>query len=327
MLKDIVVSTRIRLARNINNVLYPIAEKFKYEDADYVINCVKNALGNSFKGFFINDNLKFALYLKEEHMLSAELIDANYGYLLYKEEKDIAVMVNEEDHIRIQVFSNELDFINLLNKAQEVASIIENKCDIAKINNVGYSAACPTNVGTGLRASAMLFLPALTKIGEMKRISQTLNSNDFVLRGYYGENSNPTGFMYQISNRKSFGLSEHEITKQVENIVMWLVEMEERARQKLLQQKRIELTDECRRAYGVLTNCYLLESEEFFNLYSLVKLGVQLNLLNVNLTDNLETNVQPAHLIKIYNRNMTDSQSNIMRAEFVSRNLTKGGNK
>lgn len=325
MLKDIVVSTRIRLARNINNVLYPTSEKFKFDDAEYVINCVKGALGSSFNGFLINDNLKFALYLKEEHMLSSELIDANYGYLFFKDNKDIAVMVNEEDHIRIQAFSNELNFSNLLNIAKCVATEIEDKCDIAKISSVGYSTACPTNVGTGLRASAMLFLPALTKIGEMKRISQTLNSNDFVLRGYYGENSTASGFMYQISNKKSHGLSEHEIVKQVENIVLWLVDMEERARQKLLHQQRVELTDECMRAYGVLANCYKLASDEFFNLYALVKLGVQLNILKLNLINNLEINVQPAHLIEIYNKNMTDSERDILRAEYVSKILTRGG--
>ncbi len=325
MLKDIVVSTRIRLARNINNVLYPTSNKFMFEDAEYVINCVKNALGTNFKGFLVNDNLKFALYLKEEHMLSADLIEANYGYMLFNENKDVAIMVNEEDHIRIQAFSHNLDFKNLLLKAKEISNTLDNKCEIAKIQNIGYSTACPTNVGTGLRASAMLFLPALTKIGEMKKISQTLNSNDFVLRGYYGESSNASGFMYQISNRKSFGLNENEIIKQVENIVRWLVDMEEKARQKLLFLQKNELTDECMRAYGILTNCYKLESEEFFNLYALVKLGVQLNLLKVNLINNLEINVQPAHLIQIYNKNMTDAERDLIRAEFVSKNLLKGG--
>ena len=323
MNNQIVISLRIRLARNLQKVIFPTSEKFQFEDAQYIIEQVKNIFKN-YNGFYINNNLALALLLKEEHRLSSELIDSNNGYLLYNNDKSVSVMLNEEDHIRLQVFADEGSLSELLTKAEQLDNLLQNKLQIAKQSDIGYITACPTNIGTGLRASAMLFLPALTRIGEMQKIIANLNSNGFEVRGYFGENSQESGFMYQISNKTSLGKSSQKIVQNVEQVIETLTRLEMQARLNLMKTSKVELIDEIKRAYGILTNCYKLSTNEFFKWFALVKFGVQLGIINQNINNNLIQEVQAAHLMQIYNANMTDLQRDITRAEYVSKNLIKG---
>ena len=233
-------------------------------------------------------------------------------------------MLNEEDHIRLQVFANSGTLSQLLEKANNMHNKLQQQVQLAKQDDIGYITACPTNIGTGLRASAMLFLPALTKLGNMPSLISKLHSSGYVVRGYFGESSQESAFMYQISNKTSFGETQEQIVSKMDKIVEIVTRNEFEARQKLVNNSLVDLTDEIMRAYGVLTNCYKLSSTEFFNLFGLVKFGSQLGIIKKQINLNLLQEVQPAHLMQIYNTNMTDLQRDITRAQYVAKNLLKG---
>ena len=325
---DIVISSRIRLARNIKGI--PFTTKCKPEDLEKVINIMNNevnSLGYGLKLFRMDkiDNVT-KLSLIEKHLISPEFvakteksITQNLKAILLNDDENICIMVNKEDHLRIQVFSAGLDLENLKNLIVEIDEKIDEACHYACDRKYGYLTTCPTNVGTGMKASVMVHLPALTITGNINKVLQIVNSFGMNMRGLYGEGTQSLGNIYQISNNQSLGLTEDEIVKNLNIITSKIIEQERLARKNLTKEP-LELEDRICRSYGILTNARKLTSEECLKLWSDVKLGMDLGIIE-GLTDlkvnKIRINSQSGNLQKYLGNNLNAYERDIERPKII----------
>ena len=325
---DIVISSRIRLARNIKGI--PFTTKCKPEDLEKVINIVNNevnSLGYGLKLFRMDkiDNVT-KLSLIEKHLISPEFvaktensITQNLKAILLNDDENICIMVNKEDHLRIQVFSAGLDLENLKNLIVEIDEKIDEACHYSCDRKYGYLTTCPTNVGTGMKVSVMVHLPALTITGNINKVLQIVNSFGMNIRGLYGEGTQSLGNIYQISNNQSLGLTEDEIVKNLNIITSKIIEQERLARKNLTKEP-LELEDRICRSYGILTNARKLTSEECLKLWSDVKLGMDLGIIE-GLTDlkvnKIRINSQSGNLQKYLGNNLNAYERDIERPKII----------
>lgn len=324
MINNIVVSVRVRLARNFENLKFPT--KATYESAKQVILNVQNSIKNLDVFSLVNatkPNIQ-TLMMQEEMLISKDLINSEFGACLINADKNVSIMLNEEDHIRLQVILKE----NNLQKAYKIAKkfdrAISSTNKIAYDPELGFLTSCPTNLGTGMRASAMLFLPALTKCNLINNMIEKISKLGITVRGVNGEGSEFLGFLYQISNKTTLGLTEQAIINNVNSTISKIVSLEMQAREELLQTDRIALQDRAMRAYGVLKNCYMLSSHEYLELIGEVKFGYAMGFINIkdpNIFNKLEVAIKPAHLSNANNKNLNDVERDILRAEFVGKSL------
>lgn len=321
---DVVMSTRIRFARNLKD--FPFINMCKKEDLEELENRIKDitpSFGYGLKFLKLKDIDDITkMSLVEKHIISPNFAlkkEETSGAMLINDEENISVMINEEDHLRIQVLGEGFDIDNLMNLAIEVDKTLEKNLNYAYSEKYGYLTACPTNVGTGLRASVMVHLPALTKTGNIQKILEVISNFGMNIRGVYGEGTSAYGNMYQVSNKQALGIDEKEIIKNLKQIVEKIIEQERLAR-KILAKESIELEDEIYRAYGILTNCKKISSEEVVNLLSSVKLGVDMGIikelddLKVN---KLELYTRPANLQKYLGEKIDAYKRDIKRAEVI----------
>lgn len=299
---DVVVSTRIRLARNIKKLPFPKRLSGQEEIYSVLMKGVKEACDELFETKFYKmcdiDELLAQSYV-EKHLISKDLIkNVNFGALAVNADEDIAVMINEEDHIREQCITDGFDLDGAYKKILRVDEKISEKLDIAFDPVLGYLTDCPTNLGAAMRASVMVFLPALTMTKKIDRLINDLQRLEFTTRGVYGEGSTAQGFMYQISNQATVGKSEEDIIKLVKKTVGSIIEIERKERENLKNTHGVELQDKIMRAFGILTNCYLIDSAEFSELLGYVKLGVALGYIDRDMSkiNKLLTLSQPAML-------------------------------
>ena len=299
---DVVISSRVRLARNLAD--FPFKDKAKQEDLEQILKKIKEivpSIGYGLKYIELRniDNIT-KLTLIENHLISPEFATNKNGAILINDEENICIMINEEDHIRIQVFSSGQELEELLNLAIEIDEKIDGLVTYATNERYGYLTSCPTNVGTGLRASVMVHLPALTLTGNIEKVLNVVNNFGMNIRGVYGEGTQSKGNIYQISNNQSLGLIEKEIIKNIKTITEKVIEQERLAR-KYLTKRQIDLEDRVYRAYGILANAMKLSSEECRKLLSDVKLGTDLGIIK-ELDDmkvsKLETYTKPGNLQK-----------------------------
>lgn len=320
---DVVYSTRIRFARNIKGI--PFVNRYTKEDAIKIIETVENIIPNLGYGLRLirlkdlDDITKLSLV--EKHLISPEFAynKGEIGAIAINDDENICLMINEEDHIRFQVISSGLELENSLNLAMEIDKKLEELISYAYNEKYGFLTSCPTNVGTGLRASVMVHLPALAKTGNIKKVLEVVNGFDMNIRGVYGEGSKVHGDMYQISNKQSLGISEEEIIKNLKIITDKIIEQERLAR-KILAKKQIELEDKVYRAYGVLSNSRKLTSEECNILLSDVKLGTDMGIikeLNDLKIKKLQTFTKPANLQKYVGQTLDTYARDVKRAEVV----------
>lgn len=325
---DIVISSRIRLARNIKGI--PFTTKCKPEDLEKVINIMNNevnSLGYGLKLFRMDkiDNVT-KLSLIEKHLISPEFvaktensITQNLKAILLNDDENICIMVNKEDHLRIQVFSAGLDLENLKNLIVEIDEKIDEACHYSCDRKYGYLTTCPTNVGTGMKVSVMVHLPALTITGNINKVLQIVNSFGMNIRGLYGEGTQSLGNIYQISNNQSLGLTEDEIVKNLNIITSKIIEQERLARKNLAKEP-LELEDRICRSYGILTNARKLTSEECLKLWSDVKLGMDLGIIE-GLTDlkvnKIRINSQSGNLQKYLGNNLNAYERDIERPKII----------
>ena len=325
---DIVISSRIRLARNIKGI--PFTTKCKPEDLETVINIMNNevnSLGYGLKLFRMDkiDNVT-KLSLIEKHLISPEFvaktensITQNLKAILLNDDENICIMVNKEDHLRIQVFSAGLDLENLKNLIVEIDEKIDEACHYSCDRKYGYLTTCPTNVGTGMKVSVMVHLPALTITGNINKVLQIVNSFGMNIRGLYGEGTQSLGNIYQISNNQSLGLTEDEIVKNLNIITSKIIEQERLARKNLTKEP-LELEDRICRSYGILTNARKLTSEECLKLWSDVKLGMDLGIIE-GLTDlkvnKIRINSQSGNLQKYLGNNLNAYERDIERPKII----------
>ena len=283
---DVVKSTRIRLSRNIHGFPFALAKKEQREAFENKIKEGIYAIGYGLQFLRLEDMDDITkMSLVEKNLLSPEFVlkKNETGSILINEEENICIMIGNEDHLEIQIFSCGFDLENTLNLAIEIDQKIEEVLGYAVHKKYGYLTACPNHVGTGLKASVMIHLPALSRTKNTKKVLETIHRFGIDIRGVYGENSESTGDMYQISNQQTLGITEKEIVQNLKVIVEQIIKQEREAR-KILAKDDLALEDLVYRSYGILNYCKKISSEETRNLLSNIKLGTDLGILK-ELTD------------------------------------------
>lgn len=280
---DVVISSRVRLSRNIKGI--PFTTRAKASDLKRVFDLMKEATlslgyGLNFIALKDMDDLTRNA-LAEKHIISMELAKSQnpYAAILINDDENICIEINEEDHIKLQVFSSGLDLENLMNLAIEIDQKLEEIIPYSFNEKYGYLTACPTNVGTGLKASVLVHLKALSMTGNARKVLNAINGLGMNVRGLYGEGTKVEGDMYQISNNQTLGITEKEIIKNLNLITQKIIKQEKYAR-KYLAQKEIELQDMVYRDFGVLSNARRISEEEIKDLLSSVKLGCDLGIIS-----------------------------------------------
>lgn len=291
---DIVVSSRIRLARNLKDIPFP----GRMDESDYnrVNDLVKEAISNSNTPF--SKNLNF-IYMKdvpeneryamvERHIVSKEFVsNCENKAIILSDDESISIMVGEEDHIRIQVILPGLQIENAYDIAEDLDRLLCDSLDIAFDDRLGFLTECPTNLGTGLRASVMLHLPILEASGEMSALAESVNKIGFTVRGMYGEGSKAKASLYQISNQITLGISEKNAVDNLRVITMQLVDKERKNRENI---NRLKAEDICMRALGTLKYARILDSNEMMKCLSDIKLGMSIGVIN-------DDNIMPIKLL------------------------------
>ena len=320
---DVIVSSRIRLARNIRE--FPFKIKMTKEDKKNLLEKIKYntpSIGYGLKFFYLKDMDDLSkLSLVEKHIISPDMVldKDEEKAILINDEENICIMLNEEDHIRLQVFTSGLDLQNTLNLAIEIDEKLNEIFGFSYSEKYGYLTACPTNVGTGLRASVMVHLPALKITGNLPKILHIVNNFGMTIRGVYGEDSKSRADLYQISNIQTLGMDEKEIVSNLENITKKVMEQERLAR-KYLTKNGLELEDKIYRSYGILTNAKIITSEECDNLISDIKLGTDLGIikeLNDKKVKELILYTKPASMQKRLGKVLTDIERDKTRQEII----------
>ncbi len=323
---DVAKSTRIRFSRNLHDFKFNLNQKEEIEKLENKIKESLYAIGYGLKFLKLKDMDDITkMSLVEKNLISPDfaLNKNEIGSILINDEENLCIMIGNEDHLEIQVFNGGFDLENTLNLAIEIDQKIEEVLGYAIHKKYGYLTACPNNVGTGLRASVMVHLPALAKTKNTKKVLEAINSFGINIRGVYGENTESTGDMYQISNKQTLGMTEKEIVQNLKVIVDKIIKQERQAR-KILAKDDIALEDLIYRSYGILSNCKKISSEETRSLLSNIKLGTDLGILK-ELTDlkiqKLYLYTKPANLQKFLGEQYEALERDIKRAEVVKQIL------
>ncbi len=323
-MSEAVVSSRIRLARNLSDYPFPVrmTQAQKIELADKVSETAKSVLDFD-RNDMQNLSKTQAVSLVEQHLISPEFINEPIGKtLLLSKDKTISIMINEEDHLRIQVIMPDLRLTEAFAVADELDKKLSQNLNFAFSEKLGYLTACPTNLGTGMRASVMLHLPALQKSRAVARISSNLSKLGLTIRGIYGESTEPVGALYQLSNQVSLGISEQAAIDNLKNISAQLVTQEVKARERIL--KDIEVTDKICRSLGILKTARVIDHSEAMNLLSNVRLGVAqkvIESLTLSSIDKLMSDVQPASILQKFGSNLSPRERDIKRADYLREKL------
>lgn len=317
----VVVSTRIRLARNLED--YPFPAKLDASGKAQVNSLVRDALLGSCGedlSYIEMENLTRAqaVSMAERHLVSPEFASEVKGRaLLLSEDESVSIMLCEEDHIRLQVMEAGLALDSAYKRADDLDNAISSKLKLAFDERIGFLTQCPTNLGTAMRASVMLHLPALAKSGQITKIAATVSKLGLIIRGAYGEGSSPNGDMYQLSNQVTLGISEETALGNLKSIAQQLVAQELSLREQIIKNPVWE--DKIFRALGILKNARLMSCEEFMQLSSLVRLGAAEGLLDVSLEALSELNVdmQPATVNAREGRTLEPAERDAIRAKAV----------
>lgn len=319
---DVAISTRVRLARNLSEFKFNLKDKESVKLLEEKIKDIPWTVGYGLKFFKLKDMDDITkMSLVEKNLISPEfaLNKNELGSILINDDENICIMVNEEDHVRIQVFSSGFDIENTLNLAKELDEKIGNALNYAMSEDYGYLTSCPTNVGTGLRVSVMVHLPALSKTKNIQNVLDAIANFGVNIRGIYGENSKSSSDMFQISNKQTLGITEDEIAKNIKIITEKVIE-QERAARKFLIKDNLELEDKVYRSFGILKNCRKISSEETRDLLSIVKLGTDLGIID-EMTDlkvlKLYLYTKPANLQKYLGEEYDSLERDVKRAEVI----------
>ncbi len=323
---EVVVSTRIRLARNLEE--YPFPAKLDTEGMSRVNAMVRDALLSG-----CGEDLSYiemeslsraqAVSMAERHLISPEFASSPKGRaLLLSEDESVSIMLCEEDHIRLQVMQAGLATDSAYARADSLDNVLAAKLQLAFDERIGFLTQCPTNLGTAMRASVMLHLPALGRSGQITKIAATVSKLGLIIRGAYGEGSSPSGDLYQLSNQVTLGISEATALSNLKSIAQQLVAQELSLREQML--KTPTWQDKVFRAMGILQNARLLSCDEFMQLVSLVRLGAAQGLLNVSTQGlwELIVDMQPATINAREGKSLSPAQRDELRAKQVREALT-----
>ncbi|MFC0525682.1 protein arginine kinase [Pontibacillus salicampi] len=333
---DIVLSSRIRLARNFDQVAFPILAN--QEDLDHILDFFEQEYAShSFQNYQNFELVRMSglqsiekRVLVEKHLVSPHLVDhSNHGAALISKNEQVSIMVNEEDHLRIQLYVPGFQLDKALEQAFQLDDWLEEKVNYAFDENRGYLTSCPTNVGTGMRASVMMHLPALTMTQQMSRLIPAINQLGLVVRGIYGEGSEALGNIFQISNQITLGKSEKDIVEDLKSVVHQLIEQERNARKRIMDQSGVQLEDKIFRSYGILSNSRIIESKEASKCLSDVRLGIDLGYINdisKTILNELMILTQPGFLQQYAQKTLTPEERDIRRASLIRERLNLENN-
>jgi protein arginine kinase len=325
----IVMSSRVRLARNLRSMAFPgwakKAERVKaLESLRPAVESLPQ-LNGAFSESMDNLSLLDKQILVERHLISREHAAKNAGSgLVLNKEESLCVMINEEDHLRMQALRPGLQFKQAWMAIDQVDSELERRLDYAFSPELGYLTACPTNLGTGIRVSAMLHLPGLVLAEQINQIIQSVNKLGLAVRGLYGEGTEALGNVFQVSNQMTLGEVEGDIVERLNKVLLQIIEHEENARGMLLEKKPKIVFNHIGRAYGILANAHSITSKETMNLLSLMRLGVDLGefpTADRALVDELFVITQPAHLQKKYTEKLVAEERDLLRADMLRERL------
>ncbi|MEO0098219.1 MAG: protein arginine kinase [candidate division WOR-3 bacterium] len=329
---EIVISSRIRLARNIKGI--PFLTRAEKREKEKVLEMVKEALekkGLLKEGHFLREKELSPLklnFLKERHLIPSDFAHSRLERGIYvKSDETESILVNEEDHLRLQSLTSGMDLYTAYQKIEKLDNLLAEVIPFAFSPELGFLTACPTNVGTGMRASFFIHLPGLVITKEMEKVLRSLLELGFTVRGIYGEGTETKGNLFQISNQITLGLSEEEILEKVTKIGEQILDYEMKAREFLLKNFRAALEDKIFRSYAILKNSRLLNSEEATNLLLLVRLGINLNLIkdvDLKKINTLLILTRPANLQIYYNQEMDEKERDEKRAALVRLYLGNG---
>jgi len=322
---QIVISSRVRLARNLRG--HPFPGWAKKAERLHVLEQIKPAvqelpeMQDAFCEYLQEIQPVDKQVLVERHLISREHAAKGVGSAVaIAKNQTLSIMINEEDHLRMQVLRPGLQLRNAFKQIDKVDSALETRIDYAFHATLGYLTACPTNVGTGMRASAMIHLPALVLSEQINQVVQAVNKIGLAVRGLYGEGTEAMGNLFQISNQTTLGQKEDDIVADLNKVIERIIEHEQNARQMLLQKKPGTLLDNIGRGYGVLSHAYSMNSKEALNLLSFLKLGVDLGLFPSECgaaVDDLFILTQPAHLQRDSQQKLTPEERDTLRAAII----------
>jgi protein arginine kinase len=325
----IVMSSRVRLARNLRDAAFPgwAKKPERVRILEAVLPAVSGLpeMKDSFAEAMDNLTALDKQILVERHLISREHAAKNVGSgIVLNREESFCVMINEEDHLRMQALRPGFQIREAWNAIDRLDSALEKKLNFAFDNELGYLTACPTNLGTGIRVSAMLHLPGLVLGEQINPIIQSVNKLGLAVRGLYGEGTEALGNIFQVSNQMTLGESETAIVERLEKVLSQIIEHEENARQTLLEKKPKTVFNHIGRAYGVLANAHSISSKETMNLLSLLRLGIDLGSFPGTeraLVDELFLTTQPAHLQKQISDKLSAEERDLIRADMVRERL------
>lgn len=326
---EIVLSSRIRLARNFQEFKFP-----QSADTDIRDNIIKFVTA-AFEATDILKNGEFYLstdinpldqsFLVERHLISPEFMKDGTGRGLYIDNsKHLSIMINEEDHIRLQVISSGLSMNECWDYADSIDDKLSRNIEYAYDDKFGHLTSCPTNVGTGLRASILIHLPGLVLTREIDNVINRISKVGLVVRGFYGEGTEVLGNLFQISNQTTLGRSEDEIIDSLAKVTQQIIEYELSSQETLMKDAPDQIEDKVWRSYGILNHARVLSSSEVMNLLSALRLGVSLKIIDevsLRQINELLVVTQPSHLQKYYNREMASTERDMVRANLVREHL------
>ena len=331
---DIVISSRIRLARNLAE--FPFIRKATDYDRAAIEKTLREPISEVEKpGDLLYVNVSELESVDRQFLVERQLISREHAEsagargVAIDAHEQFSLMVNEEDHLRIQVMHSGLDLNTAWERINRIDDLIEAHTTYAFHDKFGYLTACPTNVGTGMRVSVMLHLPALVITRQIDKVFRSLQKMTLAVRGLYGEGSQAMGDFYQISNQITLGRSEKDLIGQVGDVVPMLIDYERRARDYLVREGQKDLHDRVSRARGILCTAQTISSEETMHLLSSVRMGINLGMiddLKIPAINQLFIHTQPAHLQKIRGVELDTAGRNIERALYLRRHLQRGRN-
>lgn len=327
--KSIILSSRVRLARNIKNKPFP--NRLNVDEAKDIIKMVEDAFYTSdeirenFKTIYLwekdsNENMSFL----EKHLVSSNLLNTkDKSAFICKNDETVSIMINEEDHIRMQCIYGGMAIREAYEEINHIDDNLEEVLEFPFDEKLGYITACPTNLGTGMRASVMLHLPALAANNQIQEIINALTQVGMTIRGLYGEGSKGYGNIYQISNQITLGVSEEDIINNIEAITSQLVNQELGLREKMKSQYNDELEDKIYRSLGILKTARILSTKEALNLLSNVRMGKEMGIIEDECVgmNKILVNVQPATLQLSYEKEMQSKERDVERARLVRESL------
>ncbi|HSL92993.1 MAG TPA: protein arginine kinase [Bacillota bacterium] len=323
---DIVISTRVRLARNLSDVPFP--GTMNEEQAEQVLERVSHVLQpdteSSTASWRVRKTADLSsferLFLVEQHLISPVLASSRSGAVALSEDASVSIMINEEDHLRIQAILPGLELEQAYDLSNEFDDALEAALPIAFHEEYGYLTACPTNAGTGMRASVMIHLPGLASAGHIGRVLAAIGQFGLMARGLYGEGTQATGNIFQISNQVTSGLNEQEILKNLSSVISQIVSQERVLLGRMLTRERAKLEDKVYRALGTLQNARILSGQESMSLLSDLRLGVAAGLLGDSGTcplNELLVNLQPGSLQHSAGRTLLPGERDVTRADMA----------